>query len=76
MVLQSAKRRHARSGRPRHGHGPPRGFPKRGLAKRTARGNVGELYLADIGVPPSVYQRLGPAIESPFGRADVVRVGR
>ncbi len=51
-------------------------LPKQGLAKRAARGNVGELYLADIGVPPSVYQQLGLAIESPFGRADVVRVGR
>jgi NAD(P)H-hydrate epimerase len=51
-------------------------LPKRGLTKRTARGHVGELYLADIGVPPSVYQRLGLAIESPFERADVVRIGR
>lgn len=51
-------------------------LPKQGLAKRTARGHVGELYLADIGVPPSVYQKLGLAIESPFERADVVRIGR
>ncbi len=49
-------------------------LPKHGLTKREARGHVGELYLADIGVPPSVYQQLGLAIESPFERADVVRV--
>ncbi len=49
-------------------------LPKHGLTKRKARGHVGELYLADIGVPPSVYQQLGLAIESPFEGADVVRV--
>ena len=49
-------------------------LPKHGLTKRKARGHVGELYLADIGVPPSVYQQLGLAIESPFKGADVVRV--
>jgi NAD(P)H-hydrate epimerase len=51
-------------------------LPKQGLTNRAARGYVGELYLADIGVPPSVYPKLGLAIESPFGESDVVRVGR
>ncbi len=49
-------------------------LPKHGLTKRKVRGHVGELYLADIGVPPSVYQQLGLAIELPFKGADVVRV--
>ena len=51
-------------------------LPKQGLTNRVARGHVGELYLADIGVPPTVYPRLGLAIESPFGLGDIVRVGK
>ena len=51
-------------------------LPKQGLTSRAAKGHVGDLYLADIGVPPSVYERLGLAVESPFERADIVRVGR
>ena len=51
-------------------------LPKQGFTNRVAKGYVGELYLADIGVPPSVYPKLGLAIESPFGLSDIVRVGR
>ncbi len=36
-------------------------LPKTGLA-----GLPGELYLADIGIPPEVYRRLGLAYEAPF----------
>ena len=49
-------------------------LPKQGFTNRAAKGHVGELYLADIGVPPSVYPKLGLAIESPFGESDIVRV--
>jgi NAD(P)H-hydrate epimerase len=51
-------------------------LPKRGLLARGARGAVGELYLADIGVPPQLYARppLGLVVASPFGAADVVRI--
>lgn len=51
-------------------------LPKRGLLAPGARGAVGELYLADIGVPPQLYARppLGLAVASPFGAADVVRI--
>ena len=37
---------------------------------------VGELYLADIGIPPEVFQRLGLSVESPFGRRYWVRLDR
>jgi NAD(P)H-hydrate epimerase len=51
-------------------------LPKRGLLVPGARSAVGELYLADIGVPPQLYARppLGLAVASPFGTADVVRI--
>jgi len=51
-------------------------LPKQGFTNRAAKGYVGELYLADIGVPPSVYPRLALAIESPFGESDIVKIGR
>ena len=38
-------------------------LPKLGLEAEAARADVGELYLADIGVPPSLYARLTPAVE-------------
>ena len=34
-------------------------LPKVGLLAETAKANVGELYLADISVPPALYGRLG-----------------
>ena len=39
-------------------------LPKRGLR----RANAGELWLADLGIPPGVYARAGLAFRSPFGR--------
>lgn len=52
-------------------------LPKTGLFSETAKPVVGELYLADIGVPPSLYR--GPGLElevgAIFGEAEVVRVG-
>ena len=39
-------------------------LPKQGLR----RGNAGELWLADLGIPPGVYARAGLAFSSPFGR--------
>jgi hypothetical protein len=35
---------------------------------------VGELYLADISVPPSVYDRMGLHVGAIFARDDVVAV--
>ena len=46
------------------------GLPKRGLR----RGNAGELWLADLGIPPGVYARAGLAFPSPFGRSSRVEL--
>lgn len=49
-------------------------MPKEGL-RLAGPHRVGELYLADIGVPTSVYHPLvGRAIRSPFSRSDIVRI--
>ena len=51
-------------------------LPKTGLATEAARDVVGELYLADIGVPPSLYA--GPSLNLNvgvlFAGADVIRL--
>jgi len=44
-------------------------LPKTGLHRVP-----GELYLADIGIPPEVFQRIGVSVESPFGRRSWVRL--
>lgn len=51
-------------------------LPKVGLRTAPARGHVGELYLADISVPPSLYARppLGIELTTPFSGADLVRL--
>ena len=45
-------------------------LPKRGLRAE----NAGELWLADLGIPPGVYARAGLAFEPPFGAASRVRL--
>jgi NAD(P)H-hydrate epimerase len=50
-------------------------LPKRGLGSAAVRHAVGELYLADISVPPGLYERLTtPRIVPPFGVADILRL--
>ncbi len=44
-------------------------LPKTGLQHAP-----GKLYLADIGIPPEVFQRIGVSFESPFGRSYWVRL--
>jgi len=44
-------------------------LPKTGLARLP-----GDLYLADVGVPPEVYARLGISLAAPFGNAYWVRL--
>ena len=48
-------------------------MPKTGL--RPGRAAVGELYLADISVPPSVYLGVGHQVAPLFARGTVLRVG-
>lgn len=47
-------------------------LPKTGLLAPEARGFTGSLYLADIGVPPALYRRLGLEVDSPFSRGPLV----
>jgi NAD(P)H-hydrate epimerase len=51
-------------------------LPKEGLRSDAARPLVGELYLADIGVPPELYGRppLGLDVPDIFAAADLIRV--
>ena len=49
-------------------------LPKTGLLAPAARPFVGELAVADIGVPPSAYARLGVAVGSVFSEESLVRV--
>jgi NAD(P)H-hydrate epimerase len=51
-------------------------LPKEGLRSAAASAAVGELYLADISVPPSLYasSALSLMVTSPFDRSDIVRV--
>ncbi len=51
-------------------------LPKEGLRAAEARGAVGELYLADISVPPSLYAgpSLGLDVGPLFHAADVIRI--
>lgn len=48
-------------------------LPKNGLV--LAPTVVGELYLADIGVPGGVYRSFGIELDDPFGEGSVVEVG-
>jgi NAD(P)H-hydrate epimerase len=49
-------------------------LPKTGLLKPEARRVVGELYLADIGVPPQLYAQMGIRTPNLFGKASLVRL--
>jgi len=51
-------------------------LPKTGLLAPTARGHVGELYVADIGVPPSLYASpsLGLSVGPIFADGDILRL--
>ncbi len=51
-------------------------WPKVGLLVEAARDYVGDLYLADIGVPTPVYRAVGVASGQVFARGPLVRVGR
>jgi len=46
-------------------------LPKVGLLDAP---NVGELYLADISVPPLVYQRMGMSVPGLFRQSSLLRI--
>lgn len=49
-------------------------LPKTGLVSEPARFYVGELYLADIGVPPELYRRLKLEVPILFERDTILRI--
>lgn len=49
-------------------------LPKTGLLAARAKDFVGELHLADIGVPPTLYRRLGVQVPLLFAEEAVVRL--
>jgi NAD(P)H-hydrate epimerase len=49
-------------------------LPKEALRAAAARPLVGELYLADISIPATVYERLGIGYRSPFSGSPIVRL--
>jgi NAD(P)H-hydrate epimerase len=49
-------------------------LPKRGLLAPAARAFVGELHVADIGVPEAAYARLGLAVGPVFAEREIVRL--
>ncbi len=49
-------------------------LPKTGLLATAARSVVGELAVADIGIPPAVYARIGVSASALFGERSIVRM--
>lgn len=49
-------------------------LPKVGLLESLARSLVGELFVADISVPPSLYRKLGIDLDSPFTLGTIAQV--
>ncbi len=49
-------------------------LPKAGLLSPAARGHVGRLYLADIGVPPAAFERLGIKAPRIFGARECLHL--
>ena len=47
-------------------------LPKTGLLAATARPFVGQLYLADIGVPPELYRQMGLNVPGMFAAEEIV----
>lgn len=49
-------------------------LPKLGLLKHAARRVVGDLYVADIGVPPKVYAQMGIDVPNLFAQSEIVLI--
>ncbi|HEX9028739.1 MAG TPA: NAD(P)H-hydrate epimerase [Anaerolineales bacterium] len=49
-------------------------LPKTGLLRPEARPFVGELFLADISVPPELYRELGLSVAPLFGKDTILRI--
>ena len=51
-------------------------LPKRGVIEASARQHTGELFLADVGIPMSVHERLGVPAPGVFSEGPIVRLRR
>ncbi len=49
-------------------------LPKKGLLKELPKNNVGDLYLADISVPPELYRKLGWQVGPVFSKETIVKL--
>jgi NAD(P)H-hydrate epimerase len=49
-------------------------LPKQGLLNPQSASYVGDLYLADISVPPELYARMGLRVSNPFELEDIIRI--
>ena len=49
-------------------------LPKTGLLSRAGRERSGRLFLADIGLPAALYQRIGLSVVAPFSSSRIVRL--
>lgn len=50
-------------------------LPKQGLLMPSAKEFTGDLYLADISVPPEIYRSMGIQVPNHFEREDIIRIG-
>ena len=51
-------------------------LPKRGVVAPAAKPFTGDLYLADLGIPKAVHERMGLAVGSLFSEGPIVRLRR
>ncbi len=51
-------------------------LPKQGLLTSQARPFIGELYLADISVPPELYAKMGISVPPLFAESEIIRVAQ
>jgi NAD(P)H-hydrate epimerase len=49
-------------------------LPKQGLLNAAVKSHVGELYVADIGVPPELYLTMGVKVSGLFDREELIHV--
>ena len=49
-------------------------LPKKGLLIKEARDYIGDLYLADIGISPILYQEIGIEIDNIFNKKSVIQI--
>jgi len=49
-------------------------LPKTGLFEESSKSSVGELFLADISVPPALYENLGLKIGPIFAEGDIISI--